>query len=184
MRGDIAMPLTIVHGMLWATLLGLLPASAPPRLTLGDLAFLAGRWTGTLEYLDYTDNRTRQTLQARLDCTPGDDAIAYRYSYVEPNGEAVRGDDVRLTLDDQGTRLRLNEEQWRVIGRAVSSGRVEIVLSRDGTDAEKPALFRRTIRFDGVTLVILTEVNPQGGEGWFVRNAHVLTRDGLPPGAR
>lgn len=176
---------SLAQGMLCVWLLGQAAAcrpagesGAPLRLTLGDLAFLTGQWAGTLQYLDYADNRTRQTLQASLDCTQADTVIVYRFSYVEPNGERVEGDEVRLRLDDNGTRLRLNEEEWRVAGRAIDQrrGKYEVVLSREGIDAERMAEFRRTLRFDGETLVIRTEVETSGGASRLVRNEHVLKR--------
>ena len=179
------MRLSMIQGVFGVWLLGQIAVShpmakpsAPPSLALGDLAFLTGRWAGTLQYLDYADNRTRQTLQASLDCTRSDTAIRYQFSYVEPNGERVAGDTVRVTLEDHGTRLRLNEEQWRVLGSAIDRRQrtYEVVLARHGIDAERPAEFRRTWRFDGETLVIRTEVEPVGSEEWIVRNEHVLKR--------
>ena len=179
------MRLSVLPGLLCLCLAE--AAGVPPHLTLDDLAFLAGRWVGTLEYLDYADNRTRQTLQASLDCTRGDGALEYRFTYVEPNGTPVEGDEVRVTLDEDGTRLRLNEETWRVMGKAIDprQERYEVVLSRDGVDADRPAEFRRTLTLDEATLVIRTEVRPEGEERWFVRNEHILTggRDGPGPTA-
>ena len=63
-----------------------------------DLAFLAGRWQGTLTYLDYKDNKTHVTLQATLTCTRTDGGLRYRFEYVEPNGKTVAGDETVVTI--------------------------------------------------------------------------------------
>jgi hypothetical protein len=149
----------------------LLQLGPPPRVTLGDFAFLAGRWAGTLDYLDYADDRTRQTLQAFLDCTVTDTAIAYRFSYIEPNGKRVTGDEVRLTVAAGGQGVRLGADEWRVGGAADS-----VVLLREGEDAGRAAEFRRIFAGTGDRLVIRTEVRPRGRAEWFVRNRHQLVR--------
>ena len=159
--------------------LGLL-ASGPPRLTLDDLGFLAGTWSGTLTYLDYADEHTRQTLRASLHCSRTDSAIEYRFSYVEPDGRAVEGDATTLTVDPDGSGLRLGGERWRVTDRRIDRDRARyhITAAREGTDADRPAEFRRTWSLEGDTLRIRTEVRLAGKGTSFVRNEHVLSRTG------
>lgn len=157
------------------------PPAAPeakPRLTLDDLDFLAGKWAGSLEYLDYADGRTRQRLEASLDARRAGGAIEYKFSYVEPNGKAVAGDPVKLTLQQDGTQLRLNDETWRVAGKTADArtGQREVVLVRAGTDGKKPAELKRTLTFANATLSIRTEVKPETAEKAFVRNEYVLKK--------
>jgi hypothetical protein len=148
-----------------------------PRLSLDDLDFLAGKWAGSLEYLDYADGTTRRKITASLDCTRSDGALGYKFSYVEPGGKLVDGDAVKLTLHDGGAELRFNDERWRVAGKtAEKGGKRQIVLTRDGTDDKKPAEFRRVVTLDQETLTIRTEVKPEKAEKPFVRNEYVLKK--------
>jgi hypothetical protein len=153
-------------------------AAGARRLTLDDLDFLTGTWAGTLEYLDYADNRTKQKLKVSFQCKRTDGAIEHQFSYVEPNGKKVDGDKIKLTLDEDGSRLRYNDERWRVTDKAIDArnGTYEVALTREGTDGDKPAEFRRVLAFVKGTLTIRTEVKPEKADKPFVRNEYVLKK--------
>lgn len=168
--------------MITAMLAGLAlatPAQADPapRLSLDDLALLAGRWEGTLEYLDYKDNNTRVKLATTLRVEPpAGGALRYRFGYVEPNGKKVDGDPVTLTLAEAGTVVRLGDESWRVDRRSIdeTAGSFEIAITRDGEDDDKPAKLRRVFKRQKDVLTIRTEVTPEGAEVPTVRNEYTL----------
>lgn len=151
---------------------------AAPRLTPDDLRVLAGTWNGTLEYLDYSDNRTRRTIGASLDWKATGDAIEYRFSYVEPDGKAVAGDLVKLTLHDDGAEVRLNDERWRVAGKTTDAkaGKHEFVLTRAGKDNDQPAELRRVLTATRETLTIRTEAKAAKAVAAVVRNEYVLKK--------
>lgn len=153
-------------------------ADAAPRLTVADLGFLAGKWAGSLEYLDYSDGKSRQKIKAALDCKRAGAAVEYRFSYVEPNGRKVEGDTTRLTLGENGTQLRINDETWCVAGKTqdAKAGKYEVVLTRNGTDDKKPAELRRVLAVEKGTLTIRTEVKPEKAEKAFVRNEYVMKK--------
>lgn len=149
-----------------------------PTLKADDLDFLTGKWTGTLAYLDYSDNRTKQKLETALECTRDGDAVVYRFTYVEPNGKKVEGDKVKLTVHANGAEVRLNDEAWRVAGRGIDAAnqKYEVVLTRDGSAGNKPAAFRRVITLSKGTLTIRTEEKAEKAEAALVRNEYTLKK--------
>lgn len=155
-------------------------AASPRRLALDDLAFLAGRWEGTLEYLDYKDNQSRVELTTTLRAEPpANGALRYRFGYVEPNGQKVDGDPVTLTLAEDGAVVRLgDDEAWRVRKRSrdETKGTFEIEVVRDGEDDDKPARLRRVYRREGDRLTIRAEVTPEGADEPLVRNEYTLLK--------
>jgi hypothetical protein len=151
-----------------------------PMLAVDDLSFLVGNWAGRLEYLDYKDNKTRRQIEASLACKADGEGFVYRFSYIEPNGSKVEGDEVKLTLADRGRQLRLNDEQWRVTSKSIDrkTGKYEFVISRQGNDDNKPAELRRTIASpEKGTLTIRTTVRPEGAKDWLVRNEYLLKKE-------
>lgn len=153
-------------------------ADTSPRLTLDDLDFLTGKWAGSLEYLDFTDNQTRHKIAASLACKRAHDAFDYKFSFVEPGGKKVDGDSTKVTLVENGSQLRLNDETWRVASRLIDAKnqKYEVVLTREGPDDKKPAKLRRVISLDKDTLTIRTEVLLEKAEKSFVRNEYVLKK--------
>jgi hypothetical protein len=139
-----------------------------------DFGFLAGSWSGTLTYLDYKDDTTRQELKVTMTCTVGGDATRYRFLYVEPNGKRVEGDETVITVETDGTHVTIGKERWTVAGRPLS-GRV--VLERDGNDNGKAVRLSRSYVRNHNELRIVTTATPAGGGQSLVRNTYVLTLD-------
>ena len=160
------------------SLLGLASAREDDvRLRPDDVEMFAGQWTGTLEYLDYSDNRTRQKLAVSLTSQKSGEGLEYRFSYVEPNGKKVEGDTTRLTLQENGRKLKINEEEWRVADIKRDAGRkLEVVLTRQGMDNKKPAELRRSWIRARDTLTIRTEARTDKEEKSLVRNEYVLQK--------
>jgi hypothetical protein len=148
------------------------------RLAPGDLDFLVGKWVGTLEYLDYKDDRTKQTIKASLDCSAKDDGVAYRFSYVEPNGKALTGDSVKLTIAATGTSLLVNDEPWTVAATSIDKNERlwKVTFDRNGMENGKLAKLRRTLILNSDILTIRTEVQRDEGDKSLVRNEYVLKK--------
>lgn len=138
-----------------------------------DLSFLVGKWSGTLTYLDYKDNKSRVELKATLVCTLVADGLRYQFNYVEPNGKPVQGDETAMTIGADGRTIKIGEDEWTV-NAAPAAGR--LVVERKGTDAGQPARFVRTYSVDGDELRIETVVTPASGVS-LVRNLYALKRD-------
>lgn len=151
---------------------------AAPRLAADDLAFLAGKWKGALEYLDFQDNKTKRKIGTSLDATSAKGALQYRFTYTEPNGKEVQGDVTKVTLKDGGAKVRFNDEEWQVAKAALDAkaGKYEVVLTRKGTDNKKAATLRRTLSREKDKLTIRTEVELEKAKP-FVRNEITLTKE-------
>lgn len=143
-----------------------------------DLDFLLGDWSGKLEYLNYSDNKTKQTLAVTMKCETADGGPRYRFQYTEPNGKKVEGDATRVAIDPKGDFLKLGDEQW-VIEKSTldaNAGKFAITLSRDGKDGDKPAKLRRVIAREKDKLTIRTEVSGGTDEPILVRNEYTLEK--------
>lgn len=151
------------------TLLVAVMLQSPPAQ---DLSLLEGRWSGTLTYLDYKDNKTHVTLQTTLDATRTANELRYRFSYVEPNGKPVTGDETLVVASADGRSIRIGSDEWTITSSA--AGRV--VLEREGIDAGRPARFSRSYMIAGDELRIQTTATPAGGDPPVVRNTYVLRR--------
>ena len=97
---------------------------------------------------------------------------------VEPDGKAVAGDLVKLTLHDDGAEVRLNDERWRVAGKTTDAkaGKHEFVLTRAGKDNDQPAELRRVLTATRETLTIRTEAKAAKAVAAVVRNEYVLNK--------
>ncbi|MBX7102679.1 MAG: hypothetical protein K1X57_01265 [Gemmataceae bacterium] len=154
------------------------PASAiggksTPMLRPDDLSRLVGNWSGTLEYLDYTDDKSRSRLNTTLTCKLLGTELQTAFSYVEPSGKVVGGTPTTWALTAEGTRIRIGTEEWTVQSRTDSDWE----LTRDGTDNNKPAVIRRIVNVEGNSLRIRTDIHYSGSKGSLTRNEYILTRN-------
>lgn len=139
-----------------------------------DFGFMAGSWSGTLTYLDYKDNTTRQELKVTMTCTVSDGVTRYRFLYVEPNGKRVEGDETAITVAPDGKQVTIGADRWTVAHRPLDK---RIILERDGTDNDKPVRLARSFVRVGSELRIVTTATPASGGQSLVRNSYVLTLD-------
>lgn len=128
---------------------------------------IAGDWEGTLEYLDYQENK-RVKLKTCLTVTPASDG----------NSAEI------LTIYDDFGRIIKNVETVKIDAAAKKyvSGKFEyavdsigdgkIVLLGKGQDGEKVEPIRQTITFDENSLVFLKETRTP----WQFRNQTILKR--------
>ena len=141
-------------------------------LTVADLNRLSGNWIGTLEYLDYKDNTSRTRLKTTLTCELAGNELQATFSYVEPSGKSVPGDPTKWMLIGDGSRIRIGTEEWAL----QSHSDTEWVLSRDGTDNNKPATLRRVISVRENRLQIRNEVRYSNAAESLTRNEYTLTK--------
>lgn len=141
-----------------------------------DFGFLVGSWSGTLTYLEYKDNTTRQELKVTMTCMVTGEATRYRFRYVEPGGKRVDGDETVITVAPDGKHVTIGADTWNVAHRPLGG---RIVLERDGTENDKPVRLSRTFVRNGHELRIVTTATPAGGGQSLVRNSYVLRLD--PP---
>ncbi|MEM8600693.1 MAG: S41 family peptidase [Bacteroidota bacterium] len=150
------------------------PATEPSETPLPFDA-LAGDWTGTLTYTDYSDDTSRATLTISAEgrtLRRGGVRLALRY--VEPDGSS--GGMGTRTLRERNGAVEYDGEAWTERERAVSADGFRLVLERAGEDNRRPATIRHTLTLDGDELTDRKEVRYDGTDVFFERNFYRLTR--------
>lgn len=136
---------------------------------------MVGSWDGTLTYLDYGDNERRVSLQTSVVYSAHDAGLDFEFAYTEPNGEIIRDSGTLRVLADG--RVGMGMEAFEVQQREVRGPTdLLIVMSRRGTDNDRPGMVWRTIQIDGDALVIRQEVLLDGSTDRFTRNEYRFQR--------
>jgi hypothetical protein len=131
---------------------------------------LVGHWTGELEYLDYSDDETLVTLSTRLEVAVAEDGrgLDLRYFFEEPDGSIVEGTD-RFYETEDGIYFG---DEWKVRERAIhkDTQTLRLVLTREGSDNDRPAEIVTTVERLGSRLTITKRVQVSGEDSPFQRN--------------
>lgn len=159
------------------------PSSAGPvpsasAAQVSDFEGMVGAWDGTLTYLDYGDNETRVSLETSVVYTADPAGLDFEFAYTEPNGEIIRDEGTLRVLDDG--RVGMGMEAFQVQQREVRGPTdLLIVMTRRGTDNDRPGMVWRTIQIEGDVLTIRQEVLLDGTTDRFTRNEYRFQRKGL-----
>lgn len=151
-------------------------AAARARQAAADFGFLVGEWEGQLAYLDYADNKSRAALAVTMSGRATGGGVEYSFVYIEPNGSQVTGKPTLLrALED---RVRFGDEEWQILRLEADAGgqQYSFVLTRQGSDGERPALLRRTFALKGGELRIRNEARVEGAGEYVLRNEYTLRR--------
>ncbi len=158
--------------MIAASLFGQAAAN-PPRLEPGDLTRLTGaQWKGTLTYLDYGRNK-KVSIPSNLTVTgPGADALSWTFDYQYPDEPKANSKDA-VVVGGGGTII----DGERVAERTTApDGTLKLVTEKQGTDNDKPSLFRFTYLIGAKTFSIRKEVRYEGAAEFFERNEYSWRR--------
>jgi len=154
--------------------------AAPSRAAL--YAALAGQWTGTLEYRDYSRPDTRVTLPTKLSIVYVPDSVAMlmHYVYDDGPGKIVEDDDkfaanASVTSVSWGDPKSPSAQQFSVRDVPGAKSPIALVLQGEGRDNDKPATIRETFTISRDTLRILKETRETGGAFAF-RHEYVMHR--------
>jgi len=162
---------------------------AAQRITPAQLhGALIGRWTGTLEYKDYSPPYGRVTLPTIFEIAPRKDGgVMLHAIYDDGPGKTVTSDDRFIlsadgaTLDWTGTKEKTPEIfRVLVLSRDVSTQEIRLVGEWEGADDNKPATIRETITLAASALTVLKEVRFTGGTYSF-RHEYRMTRASVAP---
>lgn len=145
-------------------------------LSGNELKPLAAKWNGYLDYLEYSDNKTRTRLKTSFDCKEIEAAmkVSCAVQYKEPNGKLV-DDTTSFSIAPDGNSMIVDGETWTVMKATTGRKGLEIVLEADTTDNNQPAHVRKTIRIDADILTYTKQVK-QGPDVYIKRNEYTLTR--------
>ena len=147
---------------------------------VGDPAALlakavSGRWTGTLEYRDYTTDK-RAILPTTLEAT----GLEFAWIYDDGPGKIIRSlqswaiDGVGSTLTSTATD---GVQQFVIAEWHVSPDAKSITLVLDGSETENEVLVNtRTILTQSGAMLRITKMTKKPGEAFLMRHAYELHR--------
>jgi hypothetical protein len=150
--------------------------AAGQTATIGtdDLKILEGpKWTGTLTYLDYRSNK-KTSIKSNVTVSQAkDQSGVWTFDYEYPDEPKANGAS-NMSLTDGGKMFN----GQKVIERSViaDATSLRIVTTKNGTDNDKPAVFRFTYSVTPTSFRIKKEVQLDGSAEWFERNEYIWTR--------
>lgn len=130
---------------------------------------VAGNWAGTLEYLDYQENK-RVKLTTYLTITPAPDGNSAEFVTVYDDFGRIIKDTETVRIDAAAKKYFSGENIYKI--DALEAGKITLLGS--GQDGEKVEPIREIITFDANTLEFLKETRTP----WQFRNQTVLKRTG------
>ena len=137
--------------------------------TMRDLAGLPGKWSGTLTYTDYSDDKKQVVLPAKLEIVNLADSLGFKYSYTEPNGKVVT-DNGDMRIYGEGKQLNYDGHQYDIMAVRRMGERLTIIAERDGQDNDKESIIRETFIIGPGVFNITKEVKYETAEKFIVRN--------------
>jgi len=142
------------------------------NLDIQELELVEGEYTGTMEYLNYSDEKSRVTLNMTASFTIKGNKIKVTNVYDEGNGR---------TETRKGRYLiKQNRIDGHTLAEKVIDGdAIKLIWYKEGKDGNqrKPATFRFTFESNGATLSIRKEVLFKGATAYFTRNLTLLKKD-------
>ncbi|MEL6442825.1 MAG: S41 family peptidase [Bacteroidota bacterium] len=136
---------------------------------------LAGGWTGTLTYTDYSDDTTQATLTISASgraLRRGGARLGLRYVRADGSSSAMG----TMTLRERRGQVEYGGEAWTELEREVRPDGFRLVLEREGEDNRRPATIRHTIALNGDALTDQKDVRYDGTEVFVMRNVYRLVR--------
>ena len=151
---------------------GLLPTRSDTATLVAKA--LAGAWTGTLDYRDYS-NDTRVTLPTIMQS----DGILLSWSFDDGPGKTVRSAE-KWAFDTAGQSLTITSGknvpgQWRVAEARISADGSSLTIVLDGSSDERgrTVIARKIITRDG-NRIRITKQTRVAGEPFLMRQSYEL----------
>ncbi len=139
--------------------------AGPPLVSSQDLSMLIGEWTGSLTYLNYTNNEP-YTMPANLNITRGKSDHQLTCNNIYPN-EPHANNRYAIVLSESGTHLN----QEKITSRTeLPNGVVQVITESPGMDDNKSALIRQSYHISNDTFTMKKEVQYKLSQGWIRRN--------------
>ncbi|MBT8268422.1 MAG: hypothetical protein HKO96_04075 [Flavobacteriaceae bacterium] len=138
---------------------------AQDRITSEDLSSLAGDWTGTLTYIDYSSGNPF-TMPADLSVQLGTNNNQLTLFNIYPNEPKANNKD-KIKISANGEKL--NGKNVMSVQRN-ANGTIEIITEFEGKDNRKKALIRSIYIVGNEQFIIRKEVKFQDSDEWLKRN--------------
>jgi len=145
---------------------------------LERLASLNGNWNGYLEYLDYSDGKTKvklpTTCEAIYNKSGNDKYLSVKFIFDEGNGRTVTGEDAWTVIDDN--TFFFDSTNFAITKFSEDNGNSILVLEREWKDNDKPCTIRETFTIKPDYFGILKEVKYKDDKDFFTRHEYVFNR--------
>jgi hypothetical protein len=153
-------------------LIGLNASAQNSTVRSKDFTPLAGKWTGTLTYLDYSSNKL-ESIKANLYTEIKNDSLFELNIYYTDEPSHNAKDEYRIR--EKGTIIN----DTKVIERtALPNGVLKIVLEEKGKDGNdsKPATFHHVMLISKNKFTLTKLVKFDGEATFFQRNQYTFSR--------
>ena len=145
---------------------------------LEKLASLTGNWKGYLEYLDYSDGKTKVQLPTELNAvynkSGSDKYLSVKLIYDEGKGRSVTGEDAWTILDDE--TFFYDSTDCRILNFDAAEDKTVFKFERSGEDNDKPCIMLFTFTIESDKFSILKQVLKENDTNYFVRHKYVFER--------
>ncbi len=172
--------LALVLVLMSASVLLAAPMATDPVQQFDSL--LLGNWTGALEYRDFSSNKMVK-LPTTLTVTRGSaaDSVSLAFTFEDGPNKIVK-DTLDVAVDSASSHATITDSgnpasAYDVSGLDQFNKTGEIILTKDGTDNDKPAKIRETIKLAKDKFDYLREVEPNGATSFAFRHEYVFSRD-------
>ena len=146
---------------------------------LSKLASLNGNWSGYLEYLDYSDGKTKvklpTELQAVYNKSGSDKYLSVAFVYDEGKGRSVTGEDAWSIFDEE--TFFYDTTACRILSFDVTEDKTVFKFERPGEDNNKPCIMLFTFTIEPNEFSILKQVVMEGDTNYFIRHKYVFLRN-------
>ncbi|MBS1493733.1 MAG: hypothetical protein JST55_09485 [Bacteroidetes bacterium] len=148
---------------------------------LERLASLNGNWIGSLEYLDYGDNKSKTKLptvcEAVYNKSGSDKYLSVKFIFDEGKGRTVTGEDAWTIIDEK--TFFYDSTNYKITNFYTQFDNNDITvfeLEKDGMDNNKPCTIKQTFEIHNDSFFIKKEVKYSDAESYFVRHEFSFTR--------
>jgi hypothetical protein len=144
-----------------------------PKIKSGDFKRLVGgQWKGKLTYQDYRSNK-KVSIPSNLTVTASSkDKSSWIFEYEYPDEpKANKKSIVKISKDG-----KTFDDETVVERTKLPNETLKIVTTKNGTDNDKPAVFRYIYLINKKTFSIRKEVKYAGTEEFFERNEYSWNR--------
>lgn len=149
---------------------------------LTKLSTLNGNWSGSLEYLDYGDNKSKTKLptvcEAVFNKSGNDKYLSVKFIFDEGKARTVTGEDA-WTIVDEGKTFFYDSTNYNITSYAQNDDNNDIaifVFEKEGQDNNKPCTIQQTFEIHNDSFSIIKKVKYNDSESFFVRHEFVFQR--------
>ncbi len=144
-----------------------------PKIKSSDFKLLtAGQWKGKLTYQDYRSNKKVSILSNLTVTESNENKLSWIFEYEYPDEpKANKKSIVKISKDG-----KTFDEETVVERINLPNKTLRIVTTNNGTDNDKPAVFRHTYLLSKQSFSIKKEVKYEGTNEFFERNEYSWIR--------